>query len=86
MLIFPSLSPGEMLGCEVLSINADLPALITVRSDQCVAKFINVYPQPILSQARRRILGFFLFAGLATVVYVGIILVQLLVLKTPLGL
>ena len=86
VLIFPSLSPGETLGCEVLSVNADLPNLITVRSDQCVAKFVNMYPQPVLTPAKRRIAGFLLAAGLAAVVYGAIVLVQLLVLKTPLGL
>lgn len=83
VLIFPSLSPNETLGCETLSVNADLPNLITVRSDQCVAQFINMYPQPVVGPTKKRIHGFLLAAGLAAVVYGFIVLIQLLVLKTP---
>ena len=41
ILIFESLSPDEALGCEVLSVKEELPNLLTVRSDQSEAKFIN---------------------------------------------
>ncbi len=86
VLIFQSLSPNETLGCEILSVNSDLPNLITVRSDQCVAQFVNMYPQPVLSPVKRRLVVLLLAAGLAAVVYVAILLIQFLVLKTPLGL
>ncbi len=85
ILKFSSLSPGETLGCEALSVNADLPALITVRSDQCQAKFVPMYPQPVASRAKRMVVGVLLFLGMATAVYLSILLVQFLVLQTPLG-
>lgn len=83
VLVFDSLSPGEVLGCEVLSVNLELPNLVTVRSDQCVAQFINMYPQPVVSNAVRAIDTLLKALGLAAAVYGTILLVQFLVLKTP---
>ena len=85
VVIFDSLAPNEYVGCELLSINADVPALITVRSDQCVAQNLNMYPQPIVSNARRRVRTILQLSGLALIVYLAILLVQFLVLKTPFG-
>lgn len=82
-MIFDSLAPNEFLGCELLSVNRDLPALITVRSDQCVAQNVNMYPQPVLPTWKRRIAGILLLAGLALVIYATLVLIQFLVLKTP---
>jgi hypothetical protein len=85
VMIFPSLAPNEFLGCELLSINFNLPDLITVRSDQCVAQTITMFPQPAVKNWQRRVATALILAGLALVVYVTIILLQVLVLKTPLG-
>ena len=85
VLLFESLSPSEVVGCELLSVNANLPDLTTVRCDESVAQHIEMYPQPILSNARRRVLLALSALGLATVVYIAIVLVQFLVLRTPLG-
>lgn len=85
VIIFDSLAPNEYVGCELLSINADLPVLVTVRSDQCVAQNVNMYPQPIVSNSQRRIRTALQLAGLALIVYLAILLIQFLVLKTPLG-
>jgi len=85
VMIFSSLAPEEYLGCEIFSINLELPILITVRSDQCVAQTINMYPQPIVPTWKIRIAKVLLLAGLALTVYAVIVLLQFLVLKTPLG-
>lgn len=85
VMIFESLAPTEYFRCEIFSINRDLPNLITVRSNQCVAQTINMYPQPILSNWKRRIAIFLMLAGLVLVVYATINLLQFLVLKTPFG-
>lgn len=85
VMIFDSLAPNEYLGCELFSINVDLPNLLTVRSDQCVAQTINMYPQPVVPNWRRRIAVALALAGLALVVYTTILLLQFLVLRTPLG-
>lgn len=85
VLVFESLSPGEVLGCEVLSVNQELPNLMTVRSDQCVAQFLNMYPQPVVSPRMRTFTSALQALGLAAAVYAAILLVQFLVLKTPFG-
>jgi hypothetical protein len=85
VMIFDSLAPNENLSCEIFSVNADLPVLLTVRSDQCVAQTINMYPQPVVPNWQRRIAIALMLAGLALVVYAMILLLQFLVLKTPLG-
>jgi hypothetical protein len=85
IMIFESLAPNEYLGCEVMSINSELPHLITVRSDQCVAQTINMYPQPVVPNWKRRTAAALMLAGLALAVYISILLIQFLVLKTPFG-
>jgi len=85
VLIFDNLAPAEVLGVEVLSVNYDLPNLVTVRSAECIAQNINMYPQPVVSQSVRVIVTVLMALGLAAAVYLAIILVQFLVLKTPLG-
>ena len=85
IIIFDSLAPNEYVGCELMSINAELPNLVTVRSDQCVAQSVNMYPQPVVSNSQRRIRTGLQLAGLALIVYLTILLLQFLVLKTPFG-
>lgn len=85
ILIFDSLSPTEVLGIEVLSVNGELPNLITVRSTQCVAQNIEMYPQPIVSSSLRIMVTMLMAIGLAATIYLLIILIQFLVLQTPVG-
>lgn len=85
VMIFDSLAPNEYVGCELLSINNELPNLMTVRSDQCVAQTINMYPQPAVPNWQRRLAVAFQMAGLGLAVYALILLLQFLVLKTPFG-
>lgn len=85
VLIFDSLAPNEVLGVEVLSVNRELPSLITVRSAQCLAKHITMYPQPVLSTATRNAVIVLMTLGLAAAVYLTIVLIQFLVLRTPFG-
>lgn len=84
-LIFDSLAPNETMGCELLTINADLPDLIVVRCDQCVAQTIAMYPQPIIKNWQRRTNLILSLAGIALVIYLTILLLQFLILKTPFG-
>ena len=84
-LIFDSLAPNEVIGCELLTINVDLPNLLIVRCNQCVAQTINMYPQPVIKNWQRRTGVILCLAGLALVVYLTIVLLQFLVLKTPFG-
>ncbi|MBZ5588199.1 MAG: hypothetical protein LAO05_06525 [Acidobacteriia bacterium] len=84
-IVFDSLAPNEYLGCELMSLNAELPSLLVVRSDQCVAQNINMFPQPVISNPQRRIRTALQLAGVGLIVYLAIVLLQFLVLKTPLG-
>lgn len=84
-LVFDSLAPNEHLDCHLLAANNQVPDLVTVRCDQGVAKEIPMLPQPVFSAWQRRVAAFFLFAGVAAAIYGFIVLLQFLVLKTPLG-
>ena len=81
-MIFDSLAPGESLGCEVLSI-ADLPNVLAVRSDQSVARVVNMAPQRVVANWFLRLRAFLVFAGIVGILYLLIVLTQFLVLKTP---
>jgi hypothetical protein len=79
ILVFDSLAPGELIGVELLSINRELPHLVNVRSDQCTATTIEMYPQPFYPAWKRRLAAFLLLAGLAFVAYVSVVLLQFLI-------
>ena len=85
VMIFDSLAPSEYFDCEVFSINSELPNLVTVRSDQCVAQYIEMTPQPVVASWQRRLAALLMLSGLALVIYLSILILQFLVLKTPIG-
>jgi hypothetical protein len=80
-IIFESLAPNEVIGCELFSVNFDLPGLIYARSDQCVAQSISMYPQPVAKPWKIRIFAVFSFAGLGLLIYLLLLLLQFLVLR-----
>ncbi|MFC7302576.1 hypothetical protein [Cognatiluteimonas weifangensis] len=80
-----SLAPREDVGFHMFSINNDLPAFMIARCDQCVAQPIYMVPQPVVPAWKRRTFAFLAFAGLSTIIYAAIVLLQFLVLKTPFG-
>ncbi len=85
ILLFESLAPNEIIGCELLTINDALPDLITARSEQCVAQTIAMSPQPVMRNWQRQSSVLLGLAGLTLTVYLVILLLQFLVLKTPVG-
>jgi hypothetical protein len=84
-LLFPSLAPGEAVGAEVLAINANVPDVLTVRSDQCLVDWVTMAPQRVVERWRIRVLLLLAFAGLGVLVYATILLLQWLILLTPVG-
>jgi hypothetical protein len=86
MMIFENLAPKEELGIEIMSVNQDLPALLQVRSAECVARQVQLMWFAKVAQWRIQVARLLMFIGLAAAVYWLITLVQLLVLKTPLPL
>lgn len=83
VLIFASLAPGEFFGCELLSVNNDLPALITVRSDEMFGIPVSMSPQPIVPRWRTMWVTALAFIGLAAGIYLLLIGLQWLILNTP---
>lgn len=82
---FESLALGEFFGLELLSINNQFPETLTVRSDQCVAENIAMYPQPFIAPWKQRIAVALLFACLSLVVHIFVLVIQFVLLQIPLG-
>jgi hypothetical protein len=83
MLTFESLSPKEFFQCELLNVGSELPNLLTVRCNECVGRFIEMYPQPIVTNWLRRTIVVFIILGFVTSIYFALTLLQLIILKTP---
>lgn len=83
VMIFASLAPKETIIAETLTINSDPPALITVRCDQCAGERIAMYPQPVVGSFKRNSFFFLLLLGMASAVYIAILVIQFLVIRTP---
>jgi hypothetical protein len=86
VVVFDNLAPNEFVGFELLTINTDAPALITARSEQCVAKSVEMYPQPMIKPWLGRLLGLLVLVGAGTAIYVALLVLQFLLLGTPYGL
>lgn len=86
VLFFDSLAPRENFGLELLSINQDLPDLITVRCDEGMGRKVTMYPQQVLANWIIVTLRALLFVGFVSSIYLVIVLLQWLVLRTPLAL
>lgn len=81
-VILESLSPSEMIGIELLSVNRDLPAILNIRSDQSKAKFVEMQPmetfRPLIINTFRALI----VLGFSAAIYLTIQLIQFLILKT----
>jgi hypothetical protein len=84
MLVFENLAPKEEIGIQLLSIHNDLPELLQVRSAECLARQVELMWLVRMSAWRIQLARVLVLVGFAASVYLGITLVQLLVLKTPL--
>lgn len=75
-IVFDSLSPKESLFIHILSVNGELPNLTTVRSDQCVAQYVETQPMQVISRFKVRIFSALFYIGLFTCVYMILLGVQ----------
>lgn len=66
---FDSFAPGEHTTISIMSINAELPVMTAVRSDECQGKLINMEPQRIWSKGVIGLLTTFLILGMCTALY-----------------
>jgi hypothetical protein len=77
-LKFDSLAPGEVSTIEIMSVNAELPLLTSVRADECVGKMIKMAAQRVWPSWYLRILLSFLLIGVATTVFLTVRLIQII--------
>jgi hypothetical protein len=75
-----SLGPKEFLGIDLLSVDAELPELIQVRSRYGVGRRINMVPQELQPKWKIITALFLFFAGLAATLYVLIAFLQFVLL------
>jgi hypothetical protein len=77
-LILSTLAPGEVFGAEIMSINAALPGINNVRSDQCEATSVPMIPQVLQPRWKVALVALFLFIGVGTAIYAAVLGVQFL--------
>ncbi len=79
-MFFDSLPAKDTVGFELFNINAQLPEMITVRSEQCaVAVSMNLIPQPVAPKWKIVLVLLLLGIGLASTVYATIWFLQILI-------
>lgn len=71
---FDSFAPGEQVTIGIMSINAELPVMTAVRSDECQGKQITMAPQRVWPQWILYVGLALLTLGVATAVYLLILL------------
>lgn len=79
-ILFENLSPGELIGFELLAVNGALPDLITARSEQCVARTNLLLPQPIQPQWKAILVTSLLVVGSGATIY-GVLIGASLLLR-----
>jgi hypothetical protein len=84
VLTFDSLAPKEEIGIEVLTVNAELPNLMTARCSDCIPREIPIRWVRAVPQWRINAAVLAMFVGMGTAVFWILTLVQYLVLRTPL--
>jgi len=82
IMVFDYLAPKESIRCEVLSINNDLPEILSVRCKEGLAQKIRYYPQKISHPLLLNFLRIQVFLGIATFSYLMVIILQWLIVKT----
>lgn len=86
VIVYDTLAPGEFVGMELCSINRPLPMVVNVRSDEGPASEVRLTQLPAVPNWKRKLFVALMFLGLGTAVYLLLVLVQFLVLKTPVAL
>lgn len=79
ILLFDNLAPSEAINIEILNVNGELPSLVSVRSADSVAKDVYLTPQPEVGRGVKVVAITLMLAGVAAIVYFGLLLLQFLV-------
>lgn len=85
VMMFDNLAPNEYVGIELLNVNAESPDLITARCEQCVAKAVELYPQPAVKPWIARTASALMLLGVAAAIYIALLTLQFLLISTPHG-
>jgi hypothetical protein len=78
-VFFENLAAKEVVGFELLAVNADLPEILSVRSEQGLAHRRALVPWPVPPMWRVRAIQVLAGFGIAALVYLAFSAVQLLV-------
>ncbi|MEG0232920.1 MAG: hypothetical protein RR429_03355 [Hafnia sp.] len=81
IVTFDSLSPKNSIRCEILSINQEVPEILSIRSTECVAKQVSLIPVKAMSSMSARVHMLLYFIGLGAFVYLVIMLLQWLLIS-----
>ncbi|GDB30406.1 hypothetical protein [Escherichia coli] len=81
-MVFDYLAPQEYIRCEVMAFNSNVPQIISVRSKEALAKQIMLYPQKVIPLIQIRFCWVLLFLGSVSLVYLVLLLLQWLLVKT----
>jgi hypothetical protein len=82
IMVMDYLAPQEFVRCEMMSINKDLPELLSVRCKEGLAKEIKMMPNKVLPPIYLRFVLLLIFLGSVTLIYLVIVVLQWLVLRT----
>lgn len=82
IMVFDYLAPKEAIRCEVLSVNGQLPELLSVRCKEGLAQPIMLYPQKVFNPILINFVRLLIFLGSISLVYMLILLLQWLLVKT----
>lgn len=82
IMVFDYLAPNEAIRCEVMSINENLPSLLSVRCKEGLAQQIGLYPQKVINPRTINFVRFLIFLGSVSLVYLVVVLLQWLLIKT----
>ncbi len=75
-IVFPSIAPKEGVQMEIMAINAQLPLIAALRSDQCVGLEVQLQPQQVMPTWSQRLLLGLLTLGIAAAGYILVWLIQ----------
>jgi hypothetical protein len=82
IMIFDYLAPKEVIRCEVMSFNSGLPVILSVRCKEGIAQNITLSHQKVANPATINFVRILIFLGSVSLVYLVIVLLQWLLLKT----
>lgn len=82
VVTFDNIPPNDSLACELLSINNQLPEILTIKSNECRAQQVAIVNQKATNNILKRCCMLLLFLGIGTFTYLFIVTLQWLLLKT----